>query len=130
MLPSLVEFISLAALFVGVVLIALGSLKLWQGRAAPKTEPAAPQDIAELVKQSEERIAHLLVKANGSHLEKLDSLYREVEAIKSDIDWMAGERMIEQAISMARDGVPAEEISSELCLSLDAAQTLSTIRRH
>jgi hypothetical protein len=58
------------------------------------------------------------------------ALRADMTALKSDVDWLAGERMIEQAIAMAQTGLSADDISMMLDLPRDAAETITLLARH
>ena len=54
----------------------------------------------------------------------------DLAAIRGDLEWLAGERMIEEAIALARTGTASEEIATETGLSADAIRTISAFRHH
>lgn len=60
----------------------------------------------------------------------LDALRQDLTCIKSDLEWLAGERMIEQAIALANSGTGPEEIGRELGLATDTARTIALFRKH
>lgn len=125
-----------------VLLLGLGGLclfgfGLWQfhlGRRTATESGAetgdAHADIAALIRGGEERLLAMVAKLEAGQQERLDGLKSEISAVKAEIDWLTGEHMIEQAINMAREGISAEEISADLGLSFDAANTITTMRRH
>ena len=67
---------------------------------------------------------------DAGHQAHLEGLRSELSSMKADIEWLAGERMIEQAISMAREGMDPGEISADTGLSFEAAHTIAALRRH
>lgn len=113
----------------GVSLIALGLWRYLNGLRSVEDENAPPQ-IAGLIREGEERLTAMVAMMEAGQSARLETLRSEISSVKADLDWLTGERMIEQAILMARDGIPAEEISADLGLSQDAAQTISAMRRH
>lgn len=125
---GLIETVSVAALLAGAAILGTG---LWRWVQTSRAEKAkAEVDLAELIRTGEQRIAALVATLDASHKARLEDMHQELTSVKSDLEWLTGERMIEQAVSMARDGMSAEEISADLGLSLDAAQTISVMRRH
>lgn len=127
---GLIETVSIAALFSGVVILGIG---LWQWQHAGKSvlsKTDVEKELARLIREGEDRISQLLQTLDASQRDQIDGMRLELTSVKSDIEWLTGERMIEQAVSMARDGMSAEDISADLGLSLEAAQTISVIRRH
>lgn len=128
---GLTEFAIAMLLGSGVSLIGLGLWRYVRGlRAAGESSDAAAPEIAGLIREGEERLSAMVAMMEAGHSARLDSLRSEISAVKADLDWLTGERMIEQAILMARDGVSAEEISADLGMSQDAAQTITAMRRH
>lgn len=131
---GLTELITLGALLGGIASLSLG---LWRMSSARRTVAEAeamptlqPTDIANLIREGEDRLTTMVALMDASHQARLDSLRQDITAVKADIDWLTGERMIEQAITMAREGIPAEQISEDLGLSYDAAHTIAVMRRH
>jgi hypothetical protein len=127
---GLIETVSVAALLSGAAILATG---LWRWRQTAKATSATAQaevDLANLIRSGEERIASLVASLDASQQARIEDMRHELTSVKSDLEWLTGERMIEQAVSMARDGLSAEQISADLGVSLDAAQTISVIRRH
>ena len=127
---GLIETVSVAALLAGAAILGTGLWRWVQTSRAEKAKAKAEVDLAELIRTGEQRIAALVATLDASHKARLEDMHLELTSVKSDLEWLTGERMIEQAVSMARDGLSAEEISADLGLSLDAAQTISVIRRH
>jgi hypothetical protein len=124
---GLVGTLSILALAGGLSALGLGLWRMWRAAQAPK---AADERIADLIREGNERLGALMAMMDASTEARLDALRAELSSVKADLDWLTGERMIEQAIAMARDGVSAEEISADLGLSLDAAETVQAMRRH
>lgn len=127
---NIIEIVAVGALAAGLVAIAVGIWRLVAQRQAAAANDGQDTRIADLIKEGEERLTAMVAMMDATQQVRLDNLKHEIATVKSDIDWLTGERMIEQAIMMARDGVPADEISADLGLSFDAAQTISVMRRH
>ena len=130
MTPGLIETVSVAALVAGAAILGTGLWRWYQTNKAEKAKAKAEDDLATLIRTGEQRIAALVATLDASQQARLDGMRQELTSVKSDLEWLTGERMIEQAVSMARDGMSAEEISADLGLALEAAQTVSVMRRH
>jgi uncharacterized membrane-anchored protein len=127
---GLIELISIAALISGTSVLGFG---LWRVIAARRTlgsEPQIAAEITNLIREGEERLTSMVAMMDAGNQANLASLRQELTTVKADVDWLTGEKMIEQAITMAREGIAAEEISADLGLSFDAAHTISVMRRH
>ena len=82
------------------------------------------------LRDAELRLSDLIADLDLRHGSVLDNLSHSINTIASSVEWLAGERMIEQAIAMAQSGSPAESISEKMGLSLDDARTILQFRRH
>ena len=125
----------LATLLAGSSLVGLG-LRL-RGRAAhvPLAAPVGPavsegEGAADVAEHVAARVEGLLSAQSQVQADALADLRAEILGLKSDVEWLAGERMIEQAIALAQTGIEAEEIGRELGMSRDAAETIVAFRRH
>lgn len=86
--------------------------------------------VVEAVASSEARIAFAIETAQLRQAEALTEALEELRQIRSEVEWLSGERMIDQAVNLARDGLEPSIISKETGLSLDDAATISRFRRH
>lgn len=86
--------------------------------------------VIDAVEGSEARIAEAIETANRRQSEALREAMVELRQIRAEVEWLSGERMIDQAINMARNGLEPSAISKETGLSLDDAATISRFRRH
>lgn len=130
---TLSAIVIIVALFAaGVALIVVG----WRAnRRAPAVVPslaeaevvAAPVDQVEAISL---RVAELLQDNERRITEVLAHVREDLSGLKSDVEWLAGERMIEQAIALAQTGSDADEIGQELGLSRDQAATIALFRKH
>ena len=111
-----------AALLVG--------LALWRRRRNARVLLAADQKIDAGFRATEERLSNLIADLDLRHGNALDNLTVSMNALCNGVEWLAGDRMIEQAIAMAQSGAQAESISSEMGLSLDDSRTIMHFRRH
>ncbi len=129
----------LATLLAGVSLVWLGlfgpGLRL-RGRrrlvaaAVPVAPVAVGEGAAHMAEHVAARVEGLLTAQSQAQADALADLRTEILGLKSDVEWLAGERMIEQAIALAQSGIEAEEIGRELGMSRDAAETIVAFRRH
>ncbi|MEZ5753719.1 MAG: hypothetical protein R3D90_02755 [Paracoccaceae bacterium] len=132
----------LATLTAGVILLTLGLWRQRQRAEAPGAEMVA--DRAEALPQGAagtELAATLAARLEGLMAEQarrqsdvltvaLAGLKADLQHLKSDVEWLAGERMIEQAIQMAQTGLDPDDIGRELGLTRDTAETIATFRKH
>ena len=124
-----VAAILLAVSAAGLALIVVGSLA---AQAAPDLPPAAtPADpVVEATEAISARVAALLQDHERRMTDAFSHVREDLSGLKSDVEWLAGERMIEQAIALAQTGSAAEEIGQELGLSRDQAATIALFRKH
>ncbi|MEC8579837.1 MAG: hypothetical protein VXZ18_03720 [Pseudomonadota bacterium] len=54
----------------------------------------------------------------------------KLDQIRVDFDWLIGERLIEQAITLAQSGQPSKEISRATGISAEEVQAIRRFRRH
>lgn len=113
-------------LFGGGVLLMLRSRDAAAQHKTAEPQPAAEADLAPVLAGLEARLAGIELGMQDS----FKGLRDELAALKADIEWLAGERMVEQAIALARTGLGPDEISLETGLSADAVRTISLFRRH
>lgn len=135
----------LTTLMAGVTLVTLGLWRMRQrdeaalAEEAGAVEPAAMPE-AGLV-SAPEVVAALAARVEGLFAEQtrrqadmltvaLAGLKADIQHLKSDVEWLAGERMIEQAIQLAQSGQQPDDIGRELGLSRDAAETIAAFRKH
>ena len=100
--------------------------------AAPDLHPAAtPADpVVEATEAISARVAALLQDHERRMTDAFSHVREDLSGLNSDVEWLAGERMIEQAIALAQTGSDAEEIGQELGLSRDQAATIALFRKH
>lgn len=127
--------IILAIFMAGLALIIIG----WRARRtaaeahAPEAVPAAPEMPADPIDQVEaisQRVATLLQDHERRLTDAFSHVREDLSGLKSDVEWLAGERMIDQAIALAQTGSGVEEIGQELGLSRDQAATIALFRKH
>lgn len=129
-------FLLLASFAGGLALIALGLRQRRASRlaladaerlsAALLPTPTA-EDTADILSA---RLAELLGEHERRLSEAFATVREDVSGLKSDVEWLTGERMIEQAIALAQTGSDPDEIGHELGLSRDAAATIALFRKH
>jgi hypothetical protein len=115
----------------GCVLILVGLWRWRAERAAIRASEAeallGTPDPAQLLA---DRLEALLNGHERRIIEAVDGLRDHLGDLKSDVEWLAGERMIEQAIQLARQGSDPDEIGRELGLPRDTAATIALFRKH
>jgi len=117
---------------VGLVFLAVGAMLAWRDvmqRLGEKTVAAQPLLVPELGTIIE-CIETRLSLHEQQRCSELEQLRKHLFDMRADVEWLAGERMIEQAIEMCRDGLSNERISADLGLQPNAVRTLKLLRTH
>lgn len=132
--------ILLATLLAGISLVAFGLLRnRARGEEAladmgPTQGAVAPDLHDDLAGAFAARLEVIMAEQTARQSEALSDalagLKSDIQHLKSDVEWLAGERMIEQAITLAQTGLEAEEIGRELGLTRETAETIRMFRRH
>jgi hypothetical protein len=78
-------------------------------------------DLAAAVERLETRLA-------AQRDEGLSSVSADLAAIRAEVEWLGGERMIEEAVRMCREGIPARRVGEELGISADSMRVISLLR--
>lgn len=131
--------ILLATLLAGAALLTLGLLRARRrpvpvadaadldAELALVAEAALPVAVAE---ELAARVEGMIAEQTRRQGDALASLKADIQHLKSDVEWLAGERMIEQAIALAQTGMEPDDIGRELGLTRDAAETIAVFRKH
>lgn len=132
--------ILLATLLAGISLVAFGLLRnRARGEEAladfvPTQGAVAPELHNDLAGAFAARLEAIMAEQTARQSEALSDalagLKSDIQHLKSDVEWLAGERMIEQAITLAQTGLEADEIGRELGLTRETAETIRMFRRH
>lgn len=131
--------ILLATLMAGAALVTFGLLRA-RRFSGPAAEDAALSDelalvaegaaVPEAAAELAARMEGLIAEQTRRHVDALAGLRADIQHLKSDVEWLAGERMIEQAITLAQSGLEPDEIGRELGLTRDTAETIAAFRKH
>lgn len=122
----------LTALVLGFMLLAVAALFAWRdvmrriGGPFPDVRAAVLPEVSTLLDRVDARLC-AEERQRGAEMEQLQVTLSQMRA---DYEWLAGERMIEQAIEMCRDGLSNERISSELGIPPASVRTLKLLRTH
>lgn len=116
-----------AAALLGAFVIVYYTLRVRRAKAAAL--PVVDEN-ATLIAQIDERLSTVATRIEAHQADLIDRVHDDIRSLQSDMDWLAGERMIEEAIAMAHAGQSASHISSELGLSVEDAETISRFRKH
>lgn len=126
--------ILLATLLAGISLVAFGLIRARRRAAPVEAEPSLPVGeapaLAEATAELVARMEGLLAEQTRRQGDALAGLRADILHLKSDVEWLAGERMIEQAIALAQSGVEPDEIGRELGLTRETAETIAAFRKH
>lgn len=60
----------------------------------------------------------------------LDTVAARIDQLRAEFDWVVGESLITQAVSLARSGHPEGEIAQATGISADELQAIRRFRRH
>ena len=122
-LPEILLICAAALCVICLLLIAMMTLSLYS-KASPKAESALQDhEIARIATYLSERMG---ITDEGS----IRTLTARVEEMRKDFDWLVSDRMIEQAIDMARLGQPTATIVQTTGISPDELATINKLRRH
>ncbi|WP_194096953.1 hypothetical protein [Marivivens aquimaris] len=112
-----------------VVLLTAITIRRVRAKAAAASAKAQARE-EQLIEQIDVRLAAYAGRIEAMQAQTADRIHDDIRGLQSDMDWLAGERMIDEAINMARTGQQAKDISVELGLPLDAAEAISRFRKH
>ncbi len=93
-----------------------------------KTQKTDPNVI--LMQQIDARMAHYFARMEEQQRALAIRLQEDIRDLQCDLDWIASERMIDEAVALARTGERPEDISQKLNLPIDAAETIMRFRKH
>lgn len=121
---TLVGLLVLTALCGGLIVALVGVLLGWRNAVQAPVHNA--HDVIAAVARFENLLAHDQKHAQAARA----ALHQDLAAIRADLEWLSGERMIEQALTMFRDGKSDRDVSAELGLPLDTVRSLNLLRAH
>ena len=111
-----------------VMLIALFIRRVRTAKHAASTQRTDPNAI--LMQQIDARMAHYFARMEEQQRALAIRLQEDIRDLQCDLDWIASERMIDEAVALARTGERPEDISQKLNLPIDAAETIMRFRKH
>lgn len=129
---SLPMLLVLSVFVIGLILLTTGALLAWRDAAqrfgdnSAEVQSLLLPEIGTIV----ERIETRLSAQDRQRCAEMELLRQDLAHMRADVEWLAGERMIEQAIEMCRDGLSNERIASDLGLQSDSVRTLKLLRTH
>jgi len=129
---TLTTAILLSVFVVGLMVLTVGVLLEWRNTIGQFDSHAAElrNQISEAFARMSPTLTPAPEAAEAGIVPDLAALRQDISAIRADLEWLAGERMIEQAIQMCRDDVASETIRSECGLSAEALRTIRLLRTH
>lgn len=124
--------ILISVMAVAILALAAGLLLSWKelSRQNRANHRETLDGILSLLNASSTKTEALLASYASAQATGQQEITRHVETIQSDVEWLAGERMIEQALELVRDNMPVSQISKETGLSHDKIRTLASFRAH
>ena len=124
--------IALTAILAGLLCLLFGILLGWR-EVVRQSANMRQEMLAQMTPQfaAHRQDIETLLSAHNDQRQTGDAALRQdLSAIRADLEWLAGERMIEQALTMFRDGVPLKDVSAELGLPIETVRTLTMLRAH
>ena len=118
--PLLLPALSLGLVLAGATILHL-VLRL---RDAARRRPALAADEVTAIAQA---VADLL---GATPETRLDTLAAKIDQMRAEVDWMLGESLIHQAVSMAGHGHGEAEISELTGISAEEIRAIRRFRRH
>jgi hypothetical protein len=124
--------LAISVFAVGLIFLTAGALLAWRDAArkfgddSPDMQSMLLPEIGTII----ERIENRLSAQELQRCADMNLLRQDLAHMRADVEWLAGERMIEQAIEMCREGMSNDRVSSELGLQPDAVRTLKLLRTH
>ena len=73
------------------------------------------------------RVAEALGADEGTGL---DTVAERIDQLRAEFDWVVGESLITQAVSLARSGHPETDIAQATGITADELQAIRRFRRH
>jgi hypothetical protein len=129
---TLPAMLAATALVAGLVFVLIGVLMGWREvvRQSARMKQDLIAEIAPCLTEHAQKIETILTTHESQRQTGDDAMRQDLSAIRADVEWLAGERMIEQALDMFRDGVSAKDVGKELGLPLETVRTLQLLRAH
>jgi hypothetical protein len=130
--PSFVVLVAITAFVAGLVVLVVGILLGW--RDSMRRSDELFQDLIrgfrpELGAQSD-ALGALIATQDSQRRAEHAALRDSLDTMRADLEWLTGERMIEQAIQMCRDGQSTGDISRQTGLTHETVHTLNMLRAH
>ncbi len=123
---------TLTLVSVAVALLAVMTTVLSIHRARRAVAAASHKHLrdADMIDRLDERLVQHMTRLQENQTILASQIHDDIRSLQADMDWLAGERMIDEAIAMARSGVAVNDINAELGLPGDSAQVITRFRRH
>jgi hypothetical protein len=117
----LIHIAAAAGLFLAAGLI------IGQARALRRVKAAKPELTDALIEELSQRLVTKIAEAPELGVAEMKT---SVARIRSDLDWFIGDKLIEQAVAMAKTGEAESEISQATGISMDEVHAIRRMRRH
>lgn len=102
-----------------------------QTRALARIEVAVQAgDSRVALRAVEGRLLQAIAEHRETAAQAMDEALDQITRMKADLEWLAGDKMIEQAITLAQSGADSATITAETGLSTDDAELLRRFRPH
>lgn len=124
---DLYAFLSVAAACTSATaaIVVVASIRKFERKHALSAVAHLPEVLGTL----EARLNDRLDKADDQHKDRLDRIESDIATIRKDLEWLASEHVVDQAVRLARAGVQVEE---DLAPEADPhpSSILQRLRRH
>jgi DNA-binding phage protein len=126
-IPVLATIMALAMLGFG-----LGVVLSWRSaqRQAEATGKAILTGLEQILNAHLLHIKAMMDAQAAERSAESQEIAQNMETIQSDLEWLAGEKMIEQALQLVQENLPLSQISQETGLTHDTIRTLAAFRTH
>lgn len=130
-MPLIVPVLA-TVLVVAVLGFAIAMLLSWRShvRQTEETGRAVLCGVQTLLGDHQRQVRTMLDAYEQQRTADSREISENMGTIQSDIEWLAGEKMIEQALRLVQENMPLSQISEETGLPQDTVRTLATFRPH
>ena len=112
----------------GAVLIALFIRRVKVRHNSQPSNQAHPN--VDLLEQIEARLADYFARIEEQQKTAAQRVQRDIRDLQCDLEWLASERVIDEAIALARTGDQPDNFNQQPDLTLDIAETIPRLRKH
>lgn len=71
-----------------------------------------------------------MMSARVAETKLIEKIQLDIAQVQSDLEWLTGERMVDQAVALAKAGVQSDDILRETGYTKEDVDIMSRFRRH